>query len=157
MLLTLSDNAKTLRYYYRVIELQREQFATNDVKDNTLAGAYNNSGLVYLNAEEYPLAIEYMKKALDCLPANGNQQFQAIMNRNLAWLHMKTEEFDVAHHHLNVVEDLASELDFTVLVQFAHDAVQDSPEGARCTKMWRSNTVRAVAQRITTISHCWET
>ena len=31
------------------------------------------------------------------------------------------EEFDVAHHHLNVVEDLASELDFTVLVQFAHD------------------------------------
>ena len=115
------DNAKTLRYYYRVIELQREQFATNEVKDNTLAGAYNNSGLVYLNAEEYPLAIEYMKKALDCLPANGNQQFQAIMNRNLAWLHMKTEEFDVAHHHLNVVEDLASELDFTVLVQFAHD------------------------------------
>ena len=115
------DNAKTLRYYYRVIELQREQFSTKEVKDNTLAGAYNNSGLVYLHAEEYPLAIEYMKKALDCLPANGNQQFQAIMNRNLAWLHTKTEEFDVAHHHVNVVEDLASELDFTVLVQFAHD------------------------------------
>ena len=99
--------------------------AIREVKDNTLS--LTTTAVWFISTREYPLAIEYMKKALDCLPANGNQQFQAIMNQNLAWLHMKTEEFDVAHHHLNVVEDLASELDFTVLVQFAHDMRCDSP------------------------------
>ena len=115
------SNAKTLKYYYRVIELRRGQSSNGRMKDNRLAGAYNNSGLVYFDAEEYPLAIEYMNKALDCLPVNGNTHFQAIMNRNLAELHGITEEFEVAHHHLNVVEDLALELDLNAEVQFVHD------------------------------------
>ena len=115
------SNAKTLKYYYRVIELRRGQSSNGKMKDNRLAGAYNNSGLVYLYAEEYPLAIEYMNKALDCLPVNGNTHFQAIMNRNLAVLHGRTEEFEVAHHHLNVVEDLALELDLNAEIQFVHD------------------------------------
>ena len=113
--------SKTLKHYYRVIELRRGQSTMGEVKDNMLAGAYNNSGLIYLYGEEYPLAIEYMKKALDCLPEDGNQKFRAVMNINLAYLYRKTEEFDVAHHHLNVVIEIASELDIVNFVQLAHD------------------------------------
>ena len=113
--------SKTLKHYYRVIELRRGQSTMGEVKDNMLAGAYNNSGLIYLYGEEYPLAIEYMEKALDCLPEDGNQKFRAVMNINLAYLYRKTEEFDVAHHHLNVVQEIASELDIVNFVQLAHD------------------------------------
>ena len=113
--------SKTLKHYYRVIELRRGQSLTEDVKDNMLAGAYNNSGLIYLYGNEYPLAIEYMEKALDCLPENGNQRFRGVMNLNLAYLYRKTEEFEVAHHHLNVLMDIATELEIVNFVQLAHN------------------------------------
>lgn len=115
------DASKTLKHYYKVIELRRGQSPTGEVKDNMLAGAYNNSGLIYLFGAEYPLAIEYMKKALDCLPDSGNQKFRGAMNINLAYLFRKTEEFDLAHHHLNVLMDIASELDVVNFAQLAHD------------------------------------
>jgi tetratricopeptide (TPR) repeat protein len=93
--------AKTLKNYYKVIELLRGQ---SEVKNNTLAGAYNNSGLVYLHALENTLAIEYFNKALESLPEDGNVMFRGIMNFNLAVLHHRLRDFEAAQAHLDVTE-----------------------------------------------------
>ena len=109
--------AKTLKYYYKVIELRRGQSKAVEVKDNLLAGAYNNSGLIYLYGEEHQLAIEYMRKALECLPVDGNKKFRGVMHTNLAYLHRELEEFDLAHHHLNVLLDIGKDLDDASFIQ----------------------------------------
>ena len=109
--------AKTLKYYYKVIELRRGQSMVAEVKDNLLAGAYNNSGLIYLYGEEHQLAIEYMRKALECLPEDGNKKFRGVMHTNLAYLHRELEEFDIAHHHLNVLLEIGKDLDNVSFIQ----------------------------------------
>ena len=95
--------AKTLKNYYKVIELLRGQ---SEVKNNTLAGAYNNSGLVYLHAHENTLAIEYFNKALESLPEDGNVMFKGIMNFNLAVLHQRLRDFEAAQAHLDLAESI---------------------------------------------------
>ncbi|MGB1055581.1 MAG: tetratricopeptide repeat protein [Flavobacteriales bacterium] len=101
--------AKTLKNYYKVIELLRGQSGRSEVKNNTLAGAYNNSGLVYLHAHENTLAIEYFNKALESLPEDGNAMFKGIMNFNLAVLHHRLSDFEAAHGHLDVAVSLNDE------------------------------------------------
>ena len=104
-----SDNgpAKTLKNYYKAIELRREIIQqSGSKKDNMLAGAYNNSGLVYLQAYENTLAIEYFNKALESLPEDGNVMFKGIMNFNLGVLHYRKSDFDAAHAHMSVAKDL---------------------------------------------------
>ena len=101
--------AKTLKNYYKVIELLRGQSGRSEIKNNTLAGAYNNSGLVYLHARENTLAIEYFNKALESLPEDGNVMFRGIMNFNLAVLHHRLADFQSAHGHLDVAARINDE------------------------------------------------
>ena len=84
-----SKVGKVLEYYYKAIEiLKQEEFAPNG-KNNSLAAAYANSGWTYQKAGELDLAIEYFKKALDHLPDDANKSNNSIMLTHLSTMYQE--------------------------------------------------------------------
>jgi tetratricopeptide (TPR) repeat protein len=101
---------KVLEYYYKAIEIFRDNRYFPDVKHNSLAGAYANSGMLYLNADENDLAIEYYKKALDHLPEDANKSNNAIMLMQLSKLYLNKNQikksFSFIHKSLQIAKSI---------------------------------------------------
>ena len=115
-----NNPAKTLEYYYKVIEICRDSRYVKNTKSNRLAAAYANSGSVYRDAKENTLAIEYYFKALESMPKNGNLSNRAIMNRELGLLHRRIDEFEDASNYLFKALNIGLSIENTWRIQEAY-------------------------------------
>jgi tetratricopeptide (TPR) repeat protein len=115
-----TNPAKTLEYYYKVIEICRDKRYVKNIKSNRLAAAYANSGAVYRDARENGLAIEYYFKALESLPDNGNLSNKAIMNRELGLLHRRIGDYEASATYLFNSMHIGNSLENNWRVQEAH-------------------------------------
>jgi len=95
-----NDVAKTLEYYYKVIEICRDSRYVINIKSNRLAAAYANSGQVYKDAYENDLAIEYYLKAIESLPDDANMSNRSIMYNHIGELYNRGNDFETSFNYI---------------------------------------------------------